>query len=89
MIDEVERTLKHANAIHVETDARNLAQYQQTRLMLLIAMALTMLAGGIITWWLVRSITHPLAQAVTVARTVASGDLQTTLVSPGATRQPN
>ena len=84
MIDEVvERTLKHANAIHVETDARNLAQYQQTRLMLLIAMALTMLAGGIITWWLVRSITHPLAQAVTVARTVASGDLQTTFSITG------
>ncbi|WP_044181407.1 methyl-accepting chemotaxis protein [Phytobacter massiliensis] len=79
MIDEVvARTLAHASAVHAKTEAQNLAQYQQTRLMLLLAMALTMLAGAIITWWLVRSITHPLAQAVAVARTVAAGDLQTT-----------
>jgi methyl-accepting chemotaxis protein len=33
-------------------------------------------AGMLVTWWLVRSITRPLAQAVIIARTVAAGDLQ-------------
>ncbi|MGK9173721.1 HAMP domain-containing protein [Yokenella regensburgei] len=84
MIDEVvARTLEHANNIHTETDARNQAQFEQTRLMLLTAMAITMLVGALITWWLVRSITHPLAQAVAVARTVASGDLKTTFTVSG------
>ncbi|ADO50178.1 methyl-accepting chemotaxis protein [[Enterobacter] lignolyticus] len=84
MIDEVvARTLQHAEAIHQQTDARNLAQFQQTRLMLLLAMALTLLAGIAITWWLVRSITQPLAQAVTIARRVASGDLQATIAVAG------
>lgn len=84
MIDEVvARTLQHAEAIHQQTDARNLAQFQQTRLMLLLAMALTLLAGIAITWWLVRSITQPLAQAVTIARRVASGDLQAAIAVTG------
>jgi methyl-accepting chemotaxis protein-1 (serine sensor receptor) len=84
MIDEVvARTLEHPNKIHTETDARNQAQFEQTRLMLTIAMVLTMLVGALITWWLVRSITHPLAQAVAVARTVASGDLKTTFAFSG------
>jgi len=84
MIDEVvARTLQHAESIHQQTDARNLAQFQQTRLMLLLAMTLTLLAGIAITWWLVRSITHPLAQAVTIARRVAAGDLQTAITVAG------
>ncbi|MBP2169991.1 methyl-accepting chemotaxis protein [Erwinia toletana] len=84
MIDEmVASTLKQAALIRQQTDARNLALYQQTRLMLMLAMALTLVAGFIITWWLIRSITRPLAQAVAIARTVASGDLQTTITVSG------
>lgn len=77
MIDEVvARTLQRAQEIHKQTIAGNQAQYQNTRWMLLLAMTLTLVAGMIVTWWLIRSITHPLAQAVNIARTVASGDLQ-------------
>ncbi|MBB1199078.1 HAMP domain-containing protein [Enterobacteriaceae bacterium 89] len=84
MIDEVvARTLAHAASVHQQTEEQNLAQYQQTRLMLLLAMAMTLLAGGLITWWLVRSITHPLAQAVSIARTVAAGNLQTQITISG------
>ncbi|MFS2222298.1 methyl-accepting chemotaxis protein [Pantoea sp. B65] len=84
MIDEVvATTLKQAEVIRQQTDVRNLALYQQTRLMLLLAMAFALIAGFIITWWLIRSITRPLAQAVSIARTVASGDLQTAIVVSG------
>jgi len=84
MIDEVvSTTLKQAMLLRQQSEARNLHQYQQTRLMLLLAMGLTLLAGTLITWWLIRSITRPLAQAVSVARAVASGDLQTTIVVSG------
>nr|WP_318381982.1 methyl-accepting chemotaxis protein [uncultured Enterobacter sp.] len=78
MIDEmVATTLKQADIIRRHTHDSSLHLYQQTRMMLLLAMALTLIAGLMITWWLVRSITRPLAQAVSVARFVAAGDLQT------------
>ncbi len=84
MIDEmVASTLKQAQLIRQQSDARNLALYQQTRLMLLLGMAFTLFAGCMITWWLVRSITRPLAQAVTIARTVAAGDLQAEITVSG------
>ncbi|EPN1637794.1 methyl-accepting chemotaxis protein [Cronobacter sakazakii] len=84
MIDDVvAKTLKQADALTRQTEARNLAQYQQTRTMLLITMALTLIASILITFWLVRSITRPLAQAVIIARNVAAGDLQTTITVSG------
>ncbi|MGG7447370.1 methyl-accepting chemotaxis protein [Kosakonia oryzendophytica] len=84
MIDEmVATTLKQAAVIRQQTDERNLDHFQQTRLMLIIVMTLTLLVGLLITWWLVRSITQPLAQAVSVARNVASGDLQSSFTISG------
>ena len=80
MIDEmVASTLKQAEIIRQQTNDRSMALYQQTRLMLMLVMGLTLIAGLIITWWLVRSITRPLAQAVSIARFVAAGDLQATI----------
>ncbi|QGU87255.1 methyl-accepting chemotaxis protein [Erwinia sorbitola] len=84
MIDEmVSATLKQAVLIRQQSDARTQHLYEQTRLMLLLAMGLTLLAGFLITWWLIRSITRPLAQAVIIARAVASGDLQTQIIVTG------
>jgi len=84
MIDNVvARTLQHAQAIHEQTIARNQEQYQKTKWMLMLAMALTLAAGMLVTWWLIRSITLPLAQAVTIARTVAAGDLQSRFTVAG------
>ncbi|HKS33856.1 MAG TPA: methyl-accepting chemotaxis protein [Enterobacteriaceae bacterium] len=84
MIDEVvSRTLAHAAEINQQTHSQNQAQYQQTSLMLFITMGLTLLVGAIVTWWLVTSITRPLAQAVTVARSVAEGNLQQNITVAG------
>ena len=80
MIDDVvAKTLKQAELIRQQTNERSQALYEQTRLMLMLVMALTLVAGLLITWWLVRSITRPLAQAVSVARRVAAGDLQASI----------
>ena len=63
MIDEVvNRTLTHTSRLNQELTAQNLAQYQQTRLTLWLAMGAVLLTGIVITVWLIRSITHPLAK---------------------------
>ena len=84
MIDEVvNRTLTHTSRLNQELTAQNLAQYQQTRLTLWLAMGAVLLTGIVITGWLIRSITHPLREAVNIARTVASGDLQANIRPAG------
>jgi len=84
MIDDVvHRTLAHAQKLNEQMTAQNLAQYQETRMTLWIAMAGILLSGVLITAWLIRSITHPLREAVNIARTVASGDLQTVIRPSG------
>ncbi|MWL74540.1 methyl-accepting chemotaxis protein, partial [Escherichia coli] len=51
-IDEVvAQTLAHAKALHQHTIAQNQARFQETRWMLLLAMALTLAAGLLVTWW--------------------------------------
>lgn len=84
MIDDVvARTLQHAKALHQQTITENEARYQQTKWLLLLAMALALAAGLLVTWWLIRSITRPLALAVSIARTVAAGDLQSRFTLDG------
>lgn len=84
MIDEVvANTLQHAKVLHQQIADQNQARYQQTRWMLVLTMALTLGAGMLVTWWLIRSITRPLAQAVNIARTVAAGDLQSRFTVAG------
>ena len=65
-----------------ETAAEIARQYRQGRTML-IALGLLALAIGIAcAWWISRTITVPLKEAVRVAETVAAGDLTSTFV-PG------
>ncbi|WP_288474264.1 methyl-accepting chemotaxis protein [uncultured Pantoea sp.] len=84
MIDDVvHRTLAHAQKLNQQMAAQNLAQYRETRMTLWMAMAAILLSGIVITFWLIRSITHPLREAVSIARTVAAGDLQTVIRPSG------
>jgi len=84
MIDEVvANVLTHTQKLHKQIADANQQSYQHTRLILTLSMLLALLTGCIITWWLVRSITQPLAQAVKIAQTVAAGDLQTRIVVKG------
>ena len=84
MIDDlVSNVLEHTVQLHNKIEASNQAAYQRTRLLLAISMLVALITGSTITFWLVRSITRPLAEAVKIAQTVAAGDLQTQIVVKG------
>ncbi|MGH6648932.1 methyl-accepting chemotaxis protein [Aquabacterium sp.] len=57
-----------------EYDASQVA-YQHTLWTITVLTALALLSGMGLAWYIIRSITGPIGQAVTVAQTVASGDL--------------
>ena len=46
--------------------------------------AIALVAGAFFAWWIGRRITAPLEQAVTVAQTVATGDLSSRIVAQGS-----
>ena len=50
-------------------------QYRAARLMLIVIGVAALLVAAVIGWIISRSITRPMARAVQIARTVASGDL--------------
>ena len=84
MIDAlVADTLQRAQAMHKEIEANNLAHYRQTKWLLLGAMLCILFTGVLVTLWLIKSITRPLNQAISVAKTVASGDLRTRIEVAG------
>ncbi len=51
--------------------------------MLLATTLVVMALGGLLAWWIIRSITEPLRQAVRVARSVAAGNLQEPIEAQG------
>ncbi len=51
--------------------------------MLLVTTLVVMVLGGLLAWWIIRSITGPLRQAVRVARSVAAGKLQEPIDAQG------
>lgn len=84
MIDAVVAdVLSHTVKLHQQIEAANQAAYERTRLLLAVSMLIALITGSTITFWLVRSITRPLAQAVKIAQTVAAGDLQAQIVVKG------
>lgn len=84
MIDEmVASTLKQAVQLRHQTEAHNNSLFRQIRQMLVLSIVFILSVGMLITWWLVRSITRPLSLAVSVARSAAAGDLQSSFVISG------
>lgn len=84
MIDEVvSQVLAHSQKMHQNIEAENQSSFQHIRLILIVSMLVALITGCTITWWLVRSITRPLAEAVGIAQKVAAGDLQTQIVIRG------
>jgi methyl-accepting chemotaxis protein len=69
--------------LKLATDAGHAAQAGITRTQWALGIAgLVMLTlGAVVAWWLARTITQPIAQAVTVAEAVAAGDLSTAVHS--------
>ena len=71
--------IKHQTTSVVESGKQAQSTYLRTRAMLLCLAAFALLAGGGVAVWMTRSIVGPLHAAVDVARTVAGGDLTSTI----------
>ncbi|WP_205854945.1 methyl-accepting chemotaxis protein [Piscinibacter defluvii] len=61
--------------LNEEAAATAAAAYKQARMLLLSLSALAAVLGVLAAWLITRSITQPVGRAVTLAQTVASGDL--------------
>ena len=84
MIDDiVASVLKHGSELRAQMDADSMQDYREARAWLLSMVALALLVGVAVTWWLVRSIVLPLGKAVEVAQTVAAGDLTSEVAITG------
>lgn len=59
--------------LSVENDSRQ--SYQKANMLLVSVVALAFLLGMAVTYWQIKSITRPLSRAVTIAESVASGNL--------------
>lgn len=78
-IDAMNREVGKLNALQArlvdEEGAHTRAQIESGQKLLLALSAIGMIIGVFFAWWLTRSITIPIREAVTIARTVAAGDL--------------
>jgi methyl-accepting chemotaxis protein len=71
-IDEMLELQKHQNEASEETAKHD---YTSAQILMISMSALAISLGILISWMVTRSITRPLAAAVEIAQTVASGDL--------------
>ncbi|KQQ36277.1 chemotaxis protein [Duganella sp. Leaf126] len=68
---------KEAQDVAHQIEAENAAAHRRATLTIVVALALVLAVGSGTVVWLIRSITLPLYAAVSVAQTVAAGDLRT------------
>ena len=59
----------------VDSAAAAQATYQNAKWLIIAISAASLALGSLVAWWLTRSITRPLGEAVAVAQRVAAGDL--------------
>jgi methyl-accepting chemotaxis protein len=81
--DIVAHVLKQSNQSMANANAEIAVNYRAANTLLLGVVLLAIALGTAVTYWLVRSIIHPLHLAVTIAQTVASGNLTSHIVVSG------
>jgi methyl-accepting chemotaxis protein-2 (aspartate sensor receptor) len=57
--------------------------FRSNRLLLILITLFSVAVGSLIGWFIVRSITRPLGQAVNIAQSIADGDLTGSIASHG------
>lgn len=82
-IDSVRQLSEHEEQQAAEIVAAVRKNYDTMRWVLVSATTLAVLFGVVAAWLLTLSITRPIAEAVTVAETLASGDLSKQITSDG------
>jgi methyl-accepting chemotaxis protein len=73
----VERLHEQQKQLVTDSAATLTKDISASRIQMMVLGAVALLVGAGLAWWLTRSITAPIRQAVQVARTVAAGDLTT------------
>ena len=79
-LQAMEEMIAYQDQLAQATSTETARVYDKALLLTLVLTAAALLAGGVIAWYVTRSITAPLRGAVNVARRVASGDLTTRVV---------
>ena len=79
----VAKVLAQSDQLHTQYAHDAAGSYHAAMLSLAIFVALVILTGAAVTYWIVKSITTPLNRAVTLAKTVASGDLTSVIEVTG------
>ena len=74
-LELVQKLLEMQRATIDRSAAEVLSEMSSSRVRIISVLAVFFVLGALVAWWLTRSITQPLAQALGVARTVASNDL--------------
>ena len=77
----IEALLDHQTATNVKEKEAATAAFNMAYWLSLSLGIASFFAAGVIAWLVTRSITHPLNDAVAIAKTVAAGDLSSTIVS--------
>jgi len=82
----LKQVIAHINEFNVvmrasTTESVTAAQeaYEVSKWTMLTLSAVSLLLGSLIAWWLTRSISGPLKEAVTIAQNVSAGDLTSTI----------
>jgi methyl-accepting chemotaxis protein len=74
---------KHRSEISSAVIADGVAQSDRTRMALVSLAAISMVIGALCAWFITRSVTKPLRQAVAAVEAVAAGDLSRVIVVEG------
>jgi methyl-accepting chemotaxis protein len=82
----LKQVIAHINEFNIvmrtsATESVTAAQeaYEVSKWTMLALSAVSLLLGSLIAWWLTRSISRPLKEAVTIAQNVSAGDLTSTI----------
>nr|WP_314541207.1 methyl-accepting chemotaxis protein [uncultured Massilia sp.] len=73
----IDDQVKLQHDMSMEDAAAAQKMYENTRTLMLVLGVVVLALAGIMGWWITRSITRPLKQALDVATAVAAGDLTT------------
>jgi methyl-accepting chemotaxis protein len=74
---------KHQRDVSIDVVADGVAQADRTRAALVALAAISMAIGALCAWFITRSVTQPLRQAVEAVEAVAAGDLSRAIVVEG------
>ena len=80
-LEAIDDMIRHQQKLAMETSAEADSIYDNARMIIFLLAAVALAVGAFVAWYVTRSITAPLQEAVHVARRVADGDLTTRVVA--------